>query len=77
MDEFINYDEIEELSQGAQIEFIKKYAADIFIHVFPKKEIAQLAKSADIQLRVGTTNRIYHWLTCNKLINLSVSLFTF
>lgn len=71
VDEFINYDELEKLSQQDRIAELKKINADVFVHVFPKKEVAQLAKNADIPLRVGTTNRLYHWLTCNKLISLS------
>ena len=71
VDEFINYDDLEKLSLQERIAELKKINADVFVHVFPKKEIAQLAKSAGIHLRVGTKNRIYHWLTCNKLINLS------
>lgn len=71
VDEFINYDDLEKLSLQERIAVLKKINADVFVHVFPKKEIAQLAKSAGIPLRVGTKNRIYHWLTCNKLINLS------
>ena len=71
VDEFINYDDLEKLSLQERIAELKKINADVFVHVFPKKEIAQLAKSVGIPLRVGTKNRIYHWLTCNKLINLS------
>lgn len=71
VDTFINYDDIEKLDQKEQVHFIREYNADIFLHVFPKKEIARLAKAASIPLRVGTTNRLYHWLTCNKLIRLS------
>lgn len=71
VDEFINYDEIEKRPGGEAVIELKKYKADIFIHVFPKREIAQLAKKAGIPLRIGTTNRLYHWFTCNKLINLS------
>jgi ADP-heptose:LPS heptosyltransferase len=71
VDEFINYDDLEKLSLQERIAELKKINADVFVHVFPKKEIAQLAKSAGIPTRVGTKNRIYHWLTCNKLINLS------
>ncbi|MDP3558155.1 MAG: glycosyltransferase family 9 protein [Bacteroidota bacterium] len=71
VDEFINYDELEKLPNQERIVQLEKIKADVFVHVFPKKEIAQLAKAADIPLRVGTTNRIYHWLTCNKLIKLS------
>ena len=71
VDEFINYDDIEKLSKKQRVQFLKQQAADIFLHVFPKKQIADLAKDAKIPLRVGTTNRFYHWLTCNKLIKLS------
>jgi heptosyltransferase-3 len=71
IDGFINYDEIEKLSKKEQAEELKKYSADVFVHVFPKKEIAELARFAGIPLRVGTTNRLYHWYTCSKLIKLS------
>jgi ADP-heptose:LPS heptosyltransferase len=71
VDEFINYDEIEKLQKKEKIQAIKKLNLDVFLHVFPKKEIAILAKNSGIPMRVGTTNRIYHWLSCNKLIKLS------
>jgi len=54
-----------------QISALKAKHIDIIIHVFPRKEIAVLAKSANIKLRIGTTNRVFHWLTCNKLVKLS------
>src|SRR5580658_791432 len=41
------------------------------LHVFPVPEIARRAKKLEIPLRIGTTNRIYHWFTCNRLIRLS------
>ncbi len=44
---------------------------DAIIHVFPVKAIAVKAKQLKIKLRVGTTNRLYHWFTCTKLIKLS------
>lgn len=71
VDEFINYDEIEKLQPKQQIKFLQNYEADIFLHVFPRKKIADLAKAAKIPMRVGTTNRIYHWFACDKLIKLS------
>ncbi len=71
VDGFINYDDIEKLDKQKQSEYLKTIFADVFVHVFPKKEIASLAKNAGIPLRVGTTNRLYHWFTCNKLIKLS------
>lgn len=68
---FLNYDDIEKLDPAKQIDEIKKVNADVFVHVFPKKEIAHLAKKAGIPLRVGTTNRLWHWFTCNQKIKLS------
>jgi lipopolysaccharide heptosyltransferase III len=44
---------------------------DAIIHVFPVVAIAKRAKQLQIPLRIGTTNRLYHWFTCNKLVNLS------
>lgn len=43
--------------------------ADVILHIFPNKEIAKQAKKQKIPTRVGTSHRIFHWLTCNKLVN--------
>jgi ADP-heptose:LPS heptosyltransferase len=43
----------------------------MIIHIFPRREIARLAKKAGIAVRMGTTNRLYHWGNCNKLVRLS------
>jgi ADP-heptose:LPS heptosyltransferase len=40
------------------------------LHVFPVADIARRAKQLRIPMRIGTTNRIYHWTTCNKFIKL-------
>jgi len=66
VDEFIEVNDF--LTQEVLISGEKP---DAIIHVFPVKEIAQRAKSLGIQTRIGTTNRLYHWLTCNKLVKLS------
>ena len=44
---------------------------DCIIHALPVKALALRARQLQIPLRIGTTNRIYHWFTCNKLIKLS------
>jgi len=44
---------------------------DTIIHVFPDAAIAIKAFKLGVKLRIGTTNRIYHWGTCNKLVKLS------
>jgi heptosyltransferase-3 len=71
VDEFVSYDDILKLNVRARIEFVENLKADIFLHVFPQKTIADLAKYAKVPVRVGTTNRFYHWLTCNTRIKLS------
>lgn len=71
VDEFINYDELQSLSPGEQVTRLKSYGADVFVHVFPKAELARLARAAKIPLRIGTMSRVYHWLNCNKLVKLS------
>lgn len=44
---------------------------EAILHVFPVSRIAKRAKELKIPFRIGTTNRLYHWFTCNKLIKLS------
>jgi heptosyltransferase-3 len=71
VDLFVNYDEILKRDHQGQIEFMKDLNIDIFIHVFPVKEIAQLAKAARIPKRIGTRNRLWHWFTCTTRVKLS------
>lgn len=71
IDEFISYDELLKLNAEKQIELLKKTNATHIIHVFPVKAIAVLAKKAGIKYRIGTTNRLWHWFTCNVKVSLS------
>ena len=71
VDHFINYDELKALPEQQQIQALQSENIDTIIHVYPQKKIAQLAKKAKITTRIGTTNRAFHWLTCNKLVKLS------
>jgi ADP-heptose:LPS heptosyltransferase len=71
VDKVINFDTLCNQSRQKQVEMIKKLHADCIIHVLPNKHVARLAKAANIPLRIGTTNRIFHWTTCNKLVKLS------
>jgi heptosyltransferase-3 len=45
--------------------------ADAIVHVKPLAAVASHAKKLKIKWRIGTTNRIFHWHTCNKLVKLS------
>jgi heptosyltransferase-3 len=71
VDEFVSYDDVLKLNPSEQIDAFKKLNVTYIIHVFPVKEIAQLAKKARIKNRIGTTNRLWHWFTCNIKISLS------
>lgn len=68
---FLNWDELASKEETSAIRDLKDLAADLIIHVFPRQEIAHLAKRAGIPTRLGTTNRLYHWFNCNKLVRLS------
>lgn len=71
VDAFLNYDELKQLAAKDQVEAVRAVQADVVLHIFPNKHIAQLAQQAGIALRIGTRNRWFHWLTCNRLISLS------
>ncbi|MDW7695075.1 glycosyltransferase family 9 protein [Flammeovirgaceae bacterium SG7u.111] len=49
----------------------QKLEGDVIIFAFPDKELCKLAKKSKIPVRVGTSHRIFHWGTCNKLVNFS------
>lgn len=66
VDEFIDVDDF------MQNEILLKgQAPQCIVHVFPLPGIAKRARALRIPWRIGTTNRLYHWLTCNKLVKLS------
>lgn len=54
-----------------KIQQFRALEADVILHVFPDKEIASLAKKARIPMRVGTSHRSYHLLTCSHRPNFS------
>ena len=71
VDEFINADELFKQNTTAAIDTLKKINADAIIHVFPNKQLASVAKQAKIKIRIGTTNRLFHWTTVNAFVKLS------
>ena len=71
IDLFLDWDDLQKKEKSEQVRMFKDIYADVIIHVFPVKEIAHLAKKANIPLRIGATGRLYHYFTCNKLIPLS------
>src|SRR6185437_5069786 len=71
VDGFLNWDEWKTLPDADAARALADTKADTIIHVFPDRRIARLARQAGIRQRIGTTNRLYHWHTCNRLIRLS------
>lgn len=69
VDEFLDWNTISQLKENEQISTLSKLKADAILHVFPKQQIARLAKKAGIPERIGTYSRLYHLLTCNRLLN--------
>lgn len=71
VDQFLDFKELLNIQEIAAIKIIQQQKADAIIHVFPNKKLTHLAKEAKIPMRIATTNRLYHWGTCNKLVRLS------
>lgn len=69
VDQFVDWKEIESLPSAERASVFRELNADAIIHVFPVKEIATLAKKAKIHMRVGTSHRSFHLLTCNHRVN--------
>ena len=69
VDEFIDWKELESKSKEEQISFIKSLNTEAIVHAFPRKEIAKLAKKAKINFRIGTSHRLFHFLTCNVKVD--------
>jgi heptosyltransferase-3 len=69
VDEFVDWQEIEALPSAAKITRMAELNADAIVHVFPVKEIASLAKKAKIPMRIGTSHRGFHLLTCNHRVS--------
>lgn len=65
IDHFINYDLIINESFNNNVHFFKNLNIDLFIHVFPNKELAKIIKTSNVPYRLGTKNRLYHWGNCN------------
>lgn len=69
VDEIWSWAELQEMGDGKQLAWLKSQNVDVFIHVFPRREIARLVRKANIPHRIGTSHRLFHILTCNHRIN--------
>jgi len=69
VDEVWEWAELQKMEDGQRLKWLKSQNIDVFIHVFPRRELARLAKKAKIKHRIGTSHRLYHLLTCNHRPN--------
>ncbi|NGF75062.1 glycosyltransferase family 9 protein [Fluviicola sp. SGL-29] len=69
IDEVCDWSAFEELPTVQRLSKFRSLNADAIIHVFPNKEIANLAKKVKIPHRIGTSHRSFHLLTCNHKVN--------
>ncbi|MFK8043983.1 MAG: glycosyltransferase family 9 protein [Crocinitomicaceae bacterium] len=69
IDEVWSWAEISKMEDRAQLEWLKSQNIDVFIHIFPRREIARLVRKAQIPERIGTSHRLFHLMTCNHRVN--------
>jgi len=69
VDQFIDWNDFVNQPKTETAQNFRALNADAIIHVFPNKEIASLAKKVRIPMRVGTSHRSYHLLTCTHRLN--------
>lgn len=62
---------LEDLAGNDPVARLRAIQADAIVHVFPRIEVARWAKTAGIPLRIGTSHRWWHWLTCNERVGFS------
>ena len=69
VDQFIDWNDFINTPKAEKKINFRELNADAILHVYPNKEIAALAKSARIPVRVGTSHKAYHLLTCSHRLN--------
>lgn len=69
VDHFVDWNDFLNVPKSEKIQAFRALNADAIVHVFPDKEIASLAKKAKVPVRVGTSHRAYHLVTCSHRLN--------
>jgi len=64
VDEIVVWDD--DLSPDAARRRIAAARADAIVHVRPNASVAWAARAAGVPVRIGTSRRLSHWLTCNR-----------
>lgn len=69
IDEVWDWKELEQKNDKDRISIIQNEQFDAVVHVFPRKEIARWMKMAKVPIRIGTSHRAFHLLTCTKRVS--------
>lgn len=68
VDRFLDWEDFLNAPKTEKIQAFRGLELDAVVHVFPDKEIAALAKKAKVPVRVGTSHRPYHLVTCTHRV---------
>lgn len=71
VDVVLDWGEISKDGEEAAAAELRGHSFDVIVHVFPRSQIARVAKRARIPMRIGTSHRLFHWLTCTHWVNFS------
>ena len=71
IDEIMEWSALQQMPEANKVDILRAQKIDVFLHVYPRRELASLARKAKIATRVGTSHRSYHLLTCNERLNFS------
>jgi heptosyltransferase III len=71
VDGYVDWSELRTLDDDEQARRVRALEADCVVHVFPRPQVAALARRARVPLRIGTSGRLYHWITCNRRVAFS------
>jgi len=65
-------DRVVAVEEAGELEaFFAAGGYDTVIFAYPDRRLAKAARRARVPNRVGTSHRVYHWFTCNKLAHFS------
>ncbi len=71
IDDSIALEDLLDMGDAGAVSRLAALRATAIVHVFPERRVAAWAKHAGIGLRIGTSHRWWHWLTCNERIPFS------
>lgn len=69
VNEFVDWASLENSPSIEQSRIFSELNIDVIIHVFPNRKVAALAKKVKIKVRIGTSHRAFHLLTCTNRVN--------